>query len=340
MSVGRRFTVPYRARRASSASPRPSARHDDTREANRSGPIAHLAAVIAASFVVIWMAAAVGCSTPDEAAQNNASPPAAQPREEVTPVRGEGAARPLSPASATETTPAPREEPATPVATSSPDAAPSPAAAPSPESGATVADPVPSPAAAKPDPPVSPKGRPAPPSEGENAQARGSGGPDNSDARAKGSPTPAPEQQAVVRALLADEGPAFTWQDGEHTRQVRLVPGVVAEPAADSTGIVVRQAQHSSNTEPVFLSAEGELMTLPGGVLLALDPEWSESEVDRFFSANGIAQTRISERSFTANAFFVETAPGLPSLELANALAGQEGVAISSPNWRRESTTR
>ena len=34
-----------------------------------------------------------------------------------------------------------------------------------------------------------------------------------------------------------------------------------------------------------------------------------------------------------ANGFLVETEPGFPSLELANALAAQAGVWVSSPNW-------
>ena len=77
-------------------------------------------------------------------------------------------------------------------------------------------------------------------------------------------------------------------------------------------------------------------MTLPGGMLLLLDPEWDQGRVDGFFAGNGIAEGRVSERAFGEHAFFVATDPGFPSLNLANALAGQEGVLISSPNWQRE----
>ena len=45
---------------------------------------------------------------------------------------------------------------------------------------------------------------------------------------------------------------------------------------------------------------------------------------------------RTSELDFLDNGFFVETEPGFPSLELANTLAGQDGVILSSPNWARE----
>ena len=74
-------------------------------------------------------------------------------------------------------------------------------------------------------------------------------------------------------------------------------------------------------------------MTLPGGVLLSLDPEWDEARVNAFLAANGIARSDVSAHSFAANGYFVTTAAGFPSLNLANALAGQEGVLISSPNW-------
>ena len=80
-------------------------------------------------------------------------------------------------------------------------------------------------------------------------------------------------------------------------------------------------------------------MTLPGGVLLALDPLWSASAVDQFFSQNSIKRNRVSPLGFLENAFFVETEPGFPSLDLANDLAEQDGVVISMPNWGMEVET-
>ena len=81
-------------------------------------------------------------------------------------------------------------------------------------------------------------------------------------------------------------------------------------------------------------------MTLPGGVLLALDPEWDKAQVDKFFSDNDISKEQVSELGLIPNGFVVETEAGFPSLDLANSLAGQEGVEISSPNWWREVETR
>ena len=77
-------------------------------------------------------------------------------------------------------------------------------------------------------------------------------------------------------------------------------------------------------------------MTLPGGVLLALDADWDESQVADFFDRHGIEADRVSELGFIPNGFVVDTEPGFPSLELANALAGEDGVLVSSPNWWRE----
>ena len=81
-------------------------------------------------------------------------------------------------------------------------------------------------------------------------------------------------------------------------------------------------------------------MTLPGGVLLALDPDWDETQVEDFFSNNGISADKYSEMDFIENGFVIETESGFPSLDLANNLAGQGGVLISSPNWSREVETK
>ena len=47
----------------------------------------------------------------------------------------------------------------------------------------------------------------------------------------------------------------------------------------------------------------------------------------------------MSPLGFLDNAFFVETEPGFPSLDLANDLAEQDGVVISTPNWGMEVET-
>ena len=158
------------------------------------------------------------------------------------------------------------------------------------------------------------------------------------------------------------EGKPYTWVDGDRTLTVLLQSDLMVGDDGDITvveeseedvvtassrgGAVTRSSKgdvgkrevssSDGGSQPVFRSESGELMTLPGGVLLALDPEWSEAESDTFFSSNDIELSRVSDLGFIPNGFFVETEPGFPSLNLANALSGQQGVILSSPNWWTE----
>ena len=149
------------------------------------------------------------------------------------------------------------------------------------------------------------------------------------------------------------QGVPYTWQDGDRTMTVQLQADLIVEkgagglprdvvPANEDGTNVVRSAdgQSKSDTLPVFRSESGALMTLPGGVLLVLSSEWTQAQTNAFFSDNGIKLDRVSELDYVANGFFVETEPGFPSLDLANALAVQDGVEISSPNWGREATPK
>ncbi len=180
-------------------------------------------------------------------------------------------------------------------------------------------------------------------------------------------PEPDPKSAADSQTGLSPEGPegarpamegaspgtVYTWQDGDRTMKVVLqqpqqtvqenVDGAAEDGAARKGELdsIVRGQSASDGGQPVFRSQSGgELMTLPGGVNLALDPQWDQAAVEAFFSRNGISLDRVSELDFLVNGFFVETDPGLSSLELANALAGQDGVILSSPNWAREVESR
>ncbi len=163
-----------------------------------------------------------------------------------------------------------------------------------------------------------------------------------------------PPEGAKSEMEGASQGTVYTWQDGDKTRRVVLQTAPPAQAqdtvAASEDGTVNREGTSSSirsqpetaaDGQPVFRSESGGgLMTLPGGVLLALDPEWDQAAVEKFFSQNGISMDRTSELDYIDNGFFVETEPGFPSLELANTLAGQDGVILSSPNWTREMESR
>ncbi len=148
------------------------------------------------------------------------------------------------------------------------------------------------------------------------------------------------------------QGAEYTWQDGRHTRRARVQIDLVAQAEEETRSddivvrgrgeehVVRRQPRHDETALPVFRSESGEILTLPGGVLLALDASWDQARVDQFFLENGITGDRIARQQFAVHGFLVETEPGFPSLELANTLAAQDGVLLSSPNWRREEIPR
>ena len=149
--------------------------------------------------------------------------------------------------------------------------------------------------------------------------------------------------------LEPGQGTLYTWQDGDRTMRVVLQHDLAVQETADNSpddvvvakgatdSIVRKQPKHGQDARPVFRSESGGgLMTLPGGVLIALDPEWDKDTVDTFFAQNDIPADRRSELGFIHNGFKVKTEPGFPSLDLANTLAAQDGVVVSSPNWWRE----
>ena len=260
------------------------------------------------------------------------------------------AAPAATPAPTSVATPAPATPAPTSVATPAP-------ATPAPTSVATPAPATPAPTSvATPAPATSvllqtddtADATPVPVSESDWAPRLGSGAGASDPGRADAS-VPAVSAKGGASAASADPGVPYTWQDGDRTRSAWLQTDLVLQETSKNTAddvvvregpeesIVERQPRHDGlSTQPVFRSDSGSLTTLPGGVLLVLDGEWSQTQVDTFFAGQGIAATRVEPQSFVPNAFLIETAPGLPSLELANALADEAGVLISSPNWRTE----
>ena len=151
----------------------------------------------------------------------------------------------------------------------------------------------------------------------------------------------------------ASQGEVYTYEDGDRTLKVVLQNDLVLKSnstvTSDDQVVMLGQSQSivkssdggGQDVLPVFRSESGGgLMTLPGGVLLALDPEWDKAQVDNFLSSNGISPEQVSELGFMQNGFLVETEAGFPSLELANSLASQDGVEASVPNWWNEVKSR
>ncbi len=177
------------------------------------------------------------------------------------------------------------------------------------------------------------------------ANRAGDGAPSAASTDAFGLATEAVRGPGGVELVGSEDGPdadgVYTWHDGDRIMRVRLEPSAAALKSGAATDQdAASQEGVGNDTEPVFrLASGGELMTLPGGVLLVLDQSWTESDTDGFFSRNGFAPDAVTELAFAENAYFLETQPGFPSLWLANSLAIQEGVEISSPNWSTESIT-
>ncbi len=145
------------------------------------------------------------------------------------------------------------------------------------------------------------------------------------------------------------EGTVYTWHDGD--REMRSVlQNDATDPKYDRVeggngGVTVKGTSSSpkgtgdadDKVLPEFrMESGGGLMTLPGGVMLLLDPEWDEAEVNNFFTSNNISTDDVKELGFVDNGFLVNTEAGFPSLNLANELAGKMGVISASPNWSRE----
>ena len=138
---------------------------------------------------------------------------------------------------------------------------------------------------------------------------------------------PADPPSADEHSGQSDQEQVYTYEDGDRTVRVLLQSDLeVSEDGSVARGsgehIVTKASVGGSTGQPVFRSeSSGTLMTLPGGVLLVLDAAWSPAETNAFFARNQIAPDRVSAMNIAANSFFVETAPGFPSLDLATALA-------------------
>lgn len=247
-----------------------------------------------------------------------------------------------------EPAPAAPELPPTPSATTEPPPATTTTSAPSSTPAATEA-------VATAEPPTAER-TPKPERSGGSGRGPETGQPESRSGKPEKTPADTPgtvKDSAESGASSSSDGQEYTWHDGDRVERITLESGLIVQPSSQNTAadivtrddgessIVQRQAWHAtSDTQPVFRSPSGQLMTLPGGVLLALDEAWDEARVNRFFSENGISTSKVERQDWAINAFFIRTKPGMPSLNLANELAALEGVEISSPNWQTEVSPR
>ena len=162
---------------------------------------------------------------------------------------------------------------------------------------------------------------------------------------------PAGSESSTSRLTPSANREPYTWHDGNQVRQVWLDASLVVVPDGDGltrddirVGDTTRGGASADSSrhdgEPVFWSDSGELMALPGGVVVVLDAGWDSVSVNAFFEQNSISMAQVSELGFVTNGFYIETEPGFPSLELANNLATHPGVELSSPDWWIERTLK
>ena len=145
------------------------------------------------------------------------------------------------------------------------------------------------------------------------------------DADAIQSPT-AQRGEHSPAAWTPSKGQRFTWHDGDRESPVWQDQRLVV-------GNVIPGSGWGDPSGPVFWSEANALMALPGGVVLILDPAWDTAAVNAFMKSNNIDPSEAKTLGGIINSFKVETDPGFASLQLANSLAGQSGVIVSSPNW-------
>lgn len=75
-------------------------------------------------------------------------------------------------------------------------------------------------------------------------------------------------------------------------------------------------------------------MALPGGVIVSLNPAWSDARCRDWVVAQG---SLVRERmKIGGNYYLIASEAGLASLEFANRLRSESGVFAATPNWWRE----
>lgn len=154
----------------------------------------------------------------------------------------------------------------------------------------------------------------------------------------------------------ASDGQTFTYWDGDAQRTVTLISGdpstgggegeqdgvdgsasgLGRRPGVGGLGGSSGPSGDADNGDLLFRSESGTEMLLQNSIVLVLDPDWSDADVRRFLARNRIHPRSASPLGWLPNGFTVTTDRGIAALQLANALAAQEGVVLSSPNWASE----
>lgn len=147
---------------------------------------------------------------------------------------------------------------------------------------------------------------------------------------------------------------SYVYYEGERAITIYLDPSEIAEVTG---GVVklskVQDAKVSAQLSkgvlpasmqgqyaPVFRTAKwgGRKMTLPGGVIVYLQKDWKQPQADAFLKEQKLEVVKVVNQE--RNAYLVASAPGFPSLELADKLRQTKGVEIAKPLVWQESQKR
>jgi hypothetical protein len=92
---------------------------------------------------------------------------------------------------------------------------------------------------------------------------------------------------------------------------------------------------------PVFHDtpmASGRMRSLPGNIVVYLNPAWDEVAAGRWVSGQGLEIVKKLE--IGPNVFVLKTGPGLEALEKANTLYRSGEVIAAFPDWWEEAAPR
>ena len=96
-----------------------------------------------------------------------------------------------------------------------------------------------------------------------------------------------------------------------------------------------------ANYAPAFHdtpSSAGKIRSLPGNVIVYLNPEWGPDRAGQWVEQNGY--TIVKKLELGANAYILKSGIGIESLRLANKLYESGEVVAAFPDWWLETTTR
>ncbi len=139
-----------------------------------------------------------------------------------------------------------------------------------------------------------------------------------------------------------EAGEVYVWYDGEEERRVRVVPNQTDDPVGDlprdtnDTAGSAATGHAPGLAEPVFIDeSTDETLTWDGGIIIVLDPEWTDADTTSFFAAQGFTPDQIEPLPLR-NAFVIAVNASPNGIQTAAQLAQLDGVLSASPDWSVE----